>query len=468
MGIFAFLTVLKARKLLLIWSIVTAGAVAAAIGLVLPKKYESVSLIQVDSIQRNTLTGLVEPRVRVAEFLGQQMAVARSRTVALEVIDVLAAQNFLAMRDFEAEWRRTTGGEIIPGNDARLWTADQLLKSLSIKADALESTLAITYRGDEPAQAARITNAFSDAYMKIVLDQRKRRASRNAARFSDERQSLEVGLEDAQSELTEFRESSGIVALGAQRLEAAEVELAALTARLAEARADKAEADSLLRQVTAAGNDALLTVPLPGELLYARQAQARLGAVISQMSRIADRYGPQYPDFKEAKNEKIALEENILSAIQNRTEYHSRRANSLENAVARQKSEVVKLQETKQVYDVLEKRVEASQQTYDLVAARSLEESLQSRVDNVSTFLLARAVPSTKPATPPFPVIVLIGIFAGVAIGASAAIALEFKEGRVRSNDIVRHVFRAPVMAEVQIVGERKKKRSKKLFRWAA
>ena len=352
MGMIALMSVFRARKFLVLWSILTAGAVAAAVGLILPKQYEATALVQVDSIQRNTLTGNVEPRNRVAEFLGQQVAIAASRTVALEVIDTLTAQGFLRMSDFEDQWREETGGEIIPGNDARLWAADQLLNNLSIRSVAIESTLALTFRSDNPAQAARVANAFSDAYMKIVLEKRKRRASRNALEFGQESSTLESEIESAQRELTDFRENAGIVAFGPQRLEAAEVELASLTARLAEARADKTESLSLLRQVDGVGSEILLTVPLPGELQYARQAQARLGAVISQMSRIADRYGPQYPDYAEAENEKKTLEFNILNAIKNRAEYHTRRSGALEGAVEKQKKEVVKLQEIKQTYDV--------------------------------------------------------------------------------------------------------------------
>jgi len=467
MGIFAFLTVFKARKWLILWSVLTTGAVATSAGLVFPEQYVSTSLVQIDAIQRNTLTGLVEARVRTSEFLGQQAAVARSRTVAVNVIRDLTRQGFVTMVDFETEWREETGGEIVPGNDASLWAADKLLENLTVTVNVQESTLAISFRSDDPSQAARVSNAFSNAYMQAILDQRKRRALRNASNFSDERLAMEEGLENAQSELTLFREDSGIVALGLQRLEAAEVELAALTARLAEARADKAEAQSLMRQARSVGREALLTLPLPGDTPYARQAQARLGAVVAQLSRIADRYGPQYPDYIEAENEKKALENNIMNAIESRNEYHTRRASALETAVANQKATVVKLQETKQAYDVLEKKVEASRQTYDLVATRSLEEALQSRVDNVTTFLLARAVPSTSPATPPLPLIVLLGVVGGLALGVSAAIAVEFHEGRIRSASMVRQILRTPVLAEAPLSGLPARRKEQKV-RWAA
>ncbi len=451
MGIVALFSVFLARKYLLLWSLATCSAIAACAGLLLPKQYEATSIVQVDAIQRNTLTGNIEARTRVSEFLGQQAAVAGSRSVALKVIETLTAQGAMSVDDFVSEWRRQTGGETVAGNDARLWAADQLLDKVTITADALESTLSITFRADAPGQAARFANAFSDAYMQTVLDIRRQRARRNAADFGGEREILETELEGVQNELSDFRDSSGIVPIGSQRLEGAEVQLASLTARLAEARADAVDAYSLLTQVENGGDRVLLTMPIPGDIGYARQAQGRLGAVISQLSRIAERYGEAYPDYIEAQNEKRALEVSILNAVRNRAAYHQQRVARLEAAARSQKKKVVALQKTKQEYDVLEKRVEASRATYDLVATRSLQESLQSRVHNVSTFLLARAVPPSSPATPPLSIIILIGMVAGATLGSGAAVAIEFVEGRVRTPQTVKHVLKCPILAEAPL-----------------
>ena len=146
--------------------------------------------------------------------------------------------------------------------------------------------------------------------MQTVLNQRQRQAARNAISFSDETQALEDDLEFAQRELRDFREEAGIVALGAQRLEGEEVGLASVTLRLAEARADLSEAQSLLRQVRAAPDNELLTLPLPGDVHAGRQAQSRLGAVRVQIQRISERYGEQYPDYIEAMNEKKGARSN--------------------------------------------------------------------------------------------------------------------------------------------------------------
>lgn len=449
MGLLALFSVIIARKFTVIFAVAVAGAVALAVGLLVPKSYVSTARVQVDSLQENLLTGLFEPRVRIAEFLGQQAAVAGSRTVSVQVYDKLVAEGFFVEEEFIADWREKTGGEIVPGNDARLWAADQLLRNLEISADAIESTLSVSYRSEDPAQSARISNAFANAYMATVISQRKRRAARNAANFDDETRSLAIGIEDAQRDLTNFREESGIVGLGAQRLEDIEVELAALTMRLASARTDYSEAQSLMRQAQNASENDLLTLPLPDEIEAGRQAQSRLGAVQVQVQRLSERYGPQYPPFIEARNEKRALERTIMQAVEDHLEYTERRVASLSATAQEKKKAVVELQATKQTYDVLSRKVDASRQTYDLVSTRSLQESLQSRVDNIDVLMLARAVPAERPATPPLPLLIAIGMVAGFFIGASAAVALELIEGRVRSPESVGRALRANVVAEL-------------------
>ena len=144
MGLLALLSVLNARKFLVLGATLVSALIALIAGIVIPTEYQSTAVVQVDSRLKNPLTGLFEPRLRVSEFLGHQSAIAGSRTVALKVYDTLSAEGYFIIADFEKEWRRRTGGETIPGNDVRLWAADQLLRKLDVVTNALEGTLAIS------------------------------------------------------------------------------------------------------------------------------------------------------------------------------------------------------------------------------------------------------------------------------------------------------------------------------------
>ncbi len=459
MGLAELFAVLKFRKAIILWSLLVGALTAGVLALVLPTRYLSSSVVQVDSIQRNAITGLVEPRVKVAEFLGQQAAVASSRTVALRVIDDLTAEGFLVLSDYQDRWIAETGGEIVGGNDLKLWAADQLLKDLTITATDLGSTIELAYSASRPAEAARISNAFASAYMDTVLDQKQRRFAAKAAGFSDETKQLQRDVATAQEELADFRTAAGVLPLGAQKIEAAEVEFAALTQRLAEARTDETDALSLLRQAEATPGSKLANFPLPQDALAALQAQARLAAVIATLGRIEDRYGPKYPDYIEAANERAALEASILQSVADRAQYATRRRAALEDEARAKKASLFEMQKTRETYDLLEDKVAASQETFNLVTTRSLQEAMQSRVDTIDVFLLARATPPAKPATPHPLLITLLGVIAGALLGATTAVAVELLEGRVRSAGALRQTFRTGIVAEVTAAPVRRRKR---------
>ncbi|MFZ5618478.1 MAG: GumC family protein [Pseudomonadota bacterium] len=449
MGVLDFFNVLKVRRLIVLWATFVGLGVGVALAFILPTKYLSIAKVQVDSIQHNSLTGLAEPRMRVAEYLGQQAAVASSRTVALEVINRLSDEGFIILSDFEDRWRRETGGELIAGNDLRLWVADELLRDVVVTADEMGSTIELGFKSDDPAQAARVANAFASAYMSTVLDHKQRRFARKAENFSDETKALAQDVADAQSDLADYREESGILPMGEQRLEAAEIELTTLTERLAQARADNAEAQSLVHQANSTPRSELINFPMPYDALAGRMAQDRLGPVTAALARIAERYGERYPDYIETAQEKAALEDNILQSIRDRADYAASRLKALEKQAAELKVVVTSMQKTRENYDLLEEKVRASQETYNLVTTRSLQESLQSRVDTIDVFLLSRATPPADPATPPLWVIALLGAIAGAAVGASTAIVVELFEGRIRNAAVVKRGLRTQIVCEI-------------------
>jgi uncharacterized protein involved in exopolysaccharide biosynthesis len=449
MGVTDLFAVLKYRKLIVLWSVIVGIAVGAALSITLPTKYFSSAKVQVDSLQRNSLTGYIEPRVRVGEYLGQQVAIASSRTVALDVIRRLSDEGLVVLADFEHRWREETKGEIVAGNDLRLWVADEMLRDLEIKANEIESTIELGFRADDPAQAARIANAFASSYMATVLDQKQRKSARRAASFSDETEDLVKNVTNAQNDLAEFREQSGVIPLGQHKIEAAEIQLSTLTERLGQARADLAEAVSLKRQAETRPISEMISFPLPFEATSARESQARLVAVAPIVARLAERYGPKYPDYVEAANEKATLERDILRSIRERAQVAESRVAALEAQVKGLKADVVEMQKTRQTYDLLEDKVQASQDTYNLVTTRTLEESLQSRIDSIDVFLLARATPPSRPATPPFWAILMLGALVGIALGASIAVFAELLEGRVRNSEVVARSLRTQTVCEI-------------------
>lgn len=455
-GLLDLISVLRYRPIIIIWAFVVATGVASLVGTLLPEKYESVAVVQVDSIRRNDLTGRFEPRVKVGEFLGQQAALAGSRTVALAVIDDLTVTGDLQLSDFEQQWRNQTGGEVVAGNDLRLWAADRLISNMTIKANALESTLAISYRAPDPSEAARIANGFANAYIDTVLRERQTRFARTANDLSQETKALADEVSMAQRKLADYRNESGILPIGSERVEAAELEYAAVAERLAEARADYAEARSLLDLARSAPRNQIVSLPIPTFDQSILQAQARLGQAIARLNTIFDQYGVNYPGYDQALKDKQDLEDAVVAAIRDRASYARQRVTSLETDAEQLRRAVSNVQSTRDAYQLLENRLTASQETFNLVSTRSLQESLQSRVDPIQVVLLARAVPRTRPATPPLWMVTALGAIFGLGMGVTAAVAFELFEGRIRSEVAISHLLRTKTLGVVSMPTSKK------------
>ncbi len=457
MGLLSFFNVLRARSLIVLWSIVIATFISAVLGFALPKNYVASAKVQVDSVFENPLTGLAEKRHRVSEFLGQQAALVSSRSVALKVVAELIATGHLSMAEYEDQWRKKTGGEIVTGNNLTEWVADELLLNLNVQSSVTESTMLISYRSNDPSLAARYANAFADSYMRIVIDNRQRRAARTAANFSEETRNLERQVQKSRDELTDFQAESGLVTIGAQQLEAAEVELGTITSRIADARADYAEARSLLSQAVSASRAELATLPIPNDNNVGKSAQARLGSIRVQMEKVEQRYGENHPDYQEGLMQMRSLQTALFQSIRERADYARRRIASLEAAAAIQKARVIALQKTRQTFNVLEQGLANNQQTFDEISRRRLQQSLQSRFDLVDILMLGRAVPPQEPPVPIHVIVIIAGFFLGVCLGISAAILTELVEARIRVKAMLERVAQAPVFAEVTVSGPRGK-----------
>ncbi len=229
------------------------------------------------------------------------------------------------------------------------------------------------------------------------------------------------------------------------------MELGSLTSRLAEARADDAEAQSLWDLTRKTSRAGLATLPMPNALAPGRTAQARLGTLIAQMERINERYGPMHPDYIEAENEIRRLQDVIYNAVKERAAYTASRVAYLSREVSLRRQMVLDLQGKKQQFDILEQEINSARNSYELIAARGEQEGLQARVETVSVFLLAQPVPPINQSMPNFWVILAVGIVLGLGMGVSAAIFVELLEGRIRHGQSIEFATRRPVLAELKI-----------------
>jgi protein-tyrosine kinase len=150
-----FLVVLRARRALAAALFALGIAGAAAVTLALPPRYLANALVLVEVSPADLLPGGSLPG-----HLATQADIVTSQRVALRVVDALRLDE-----DPEAirRWRLETEGL----GSLRHHLSDRLLRDLRVEPAGASSVLTIGYAGTDAASAARVANAFAQAYVEL-------------------------------------------------------------------------------------------------------------------------------------------------------------------------------------------------------------------------------------------------------------------------------------------------------------
>ena len=179
------------RRMLTLGTMFAVIAIAAlAIGVTLPRKYESSTTILVQ--ESNIVTGLMEGRV-VATGVADRASIAREVIFSRKVMnEILAAGGWLERQPSAID-------------------QDRMIESISDRtkvASPRDNLIQITYTDSDPARSFHITQRLAELFIQESLAA-KERESRNAFDFIDNQvESYHKKLTDAEGKLKAYREAN--------------------------------------------------------------------------------------------------------------------------------------------------------------------------------------------------------------------------------------------------------------------
>lgn len=151
----SLLDLLRARRAIAAGLFALGLAGAAVATLVMPARWVATARVLVEPAPGELLPGGTLPA-----HLATQVDIVTSQRVALRVVDTLRlADDPESIR----RWRLETDGT----GSLRHHRSDRLLRDLSVEPSGASSVLRISYAADDPATAARIANAFAQAYVEL-------------------------------------------------------------------------------------------------------------------------------------------------------------------------------------------------------------------------------------------------------------------------------------------------------------
>jgi polysaccharide biosynthesis transport protein len=444
MTLHQFFSILRARRLLAgLIMLATLGLAVAWIAL-RPTYYAARAPVLVDvrtdPVGVNALQGMIAP-----SFMATQIDIVRSDRVAQRVVEMLRIDK--QPKEME-RWRDSTNGKGSP----QAWFAHELQKKLDVKPARESNIINITWKGKSPDEAARVANAFAQAYLDTSLELKTDPARGYAVWFEDQVKTARQNLATAQAKLSSFQERTGLVSAD----EKGDYE----TARLNELSMQLTTVQGLTTESQgkrAAGRDTVADVMQSSLINTLRADVAKSEAKVQEGGAYL---GPNHPQMQRMQAELGSLRSRlasetarITSSVDTSYQVNKNRERELIAALNAQKARVIGLNKQRGELTLLQRDVDSAQKAFETVSASASQSRLQSLTNQTNVMRLAPAIEPLESTGPTATQALLVAAVAGMLLAVAGALMAELINRRVRSAEDLTMVTQLPVLASVPGIG---------------
>lgn len=414
--------------------------------LLMTPKYTAESTIEI-SREPDRVTSFqgVDQETNVAdqEFYQTQYGLLVSRSISERVatqLNLVDDQKFFKLFGIASrspEFELVNGRYPASGQGTRRRVAGEiLLRNLTISPVRLSRLVNIYFTSADPAFAARVANAWADDFIQMNLERKIQATSYGRNLLQGQLGQLKNRLDESQRQLVAYASAQRIINLPAQaggdgkataeRSIVAD-DLAALNASLAQATADRIQAEARYQQAGRAGASA---EALRNQAINSlRQRRAELAA---DYQKILTQFEPEYPAAKAIKSQISQLDRSI-----NREEtrvsgsleadYHEaiERERVLQEKVDQLKASYLDLRRRSIQYNIYQQEVDTNRTLYDGLLQRFKEIGVAGGVGINNIAIVDQADVPEKPSSPKILLNMALAMLAGLVLGGLAAFALE-------------------------------------------
>ena len=309
----------------------------------------------------------------------------------------------------------------------------------------------ISYTSLDPDKAARIANAFAEAYIEYRL-QAKYDATRRASAWLEQRISeLRQQATNAYKAVQDFKADNSII-IGVEGKLASEVELDQLGVALAKARADTSQArskfDRIQRILEQRPQKENFTIPDPvvTDALSSQVITKLRQKFLDDQNKAAEwsaRYGSDHEAVRNLRSEMAALQRSIWDEISRIAESYKSElqiAKSQEDAIDKRMIEVFQQSGATRQAQVRLKELETGANTYrgiyEAFLTRFTQSVQQQSFPSTEARVVTDASSPSKPSWPKLTITLAFAAMCGLGLGTLAAIAREqFMHRTVHTRD---------------------------------
>jgi polysaccharide biosynthesis transport protein len=432
MSLFQLFTILRARRGLA--GLIVLGTIALALVWVVlrPANFTARAPVLIDvRTDPVGVTSQYNPLVTPA-FMSTQIDIVKSLRVAERAVQLLPVD-----QPPLSKWGKEAKEKPAP----QTWLAHQLQERLEVKPARESNIINISSIGRSPAEAARVANAFAQAYLEIGLELRTEPSKKYADFFEEQVKASRDKLEKAHAKLSDFQQQSGILTAD----ERGDFEVARLT--------------ELSQQLVAVqgrsrrgGENSVSVVESP----LVNNMRADIAKLEAKVQEGAATMGSAHPAMQRMQAElssmrsRMAAESSRVGSAADSSVASSRnREKELQQALAEQKARVLALTKQRGELNLLQRDVDTAQKAYEAVSASAAQSHLQSLANQTNVMRLASAVEPLDPSGLSPALSLLVAAVGGLMLALATVLLLELLNRRVRSVEDLGAVTQLPILATI-------------------
>lgn len=336
---------------------------------------------------------------------------------------------------------------------------DNLLNGLKVRRSGLTYLISVEYTHTNPADSAKIANAFADLYLTEQLEA-KFDATAKANEWLDTRVAeLRDQLQVAEAAVQQYKIANNL--MSAEGATLTEQEISGLNQQLASARAQQAESDARLaiaRNQLARGS----TGEDVGESLNSPVVQQLRKQRAEQSAKVADmsgRYGDRHPDLLKAKRELADIDgqiqaeiRRIISNLEAQAQVARQRTGSMAGSVSASKGALAGNNRASIRLNELERKAESVRTLYESLLARFKQTSSSQGIEQADARVVSRAKIPTAPSYPKPSLNLALGLVLALGAGAAAVVLAEILMAGIFTEDEVERRIGLPYLGSIPLL----------------
>ncbi|KJF72837.1 GumC family protein [Agrobacterium arsenijevicii] len=439
-GISRFIAILRERRKAVFLCFLASFAIAAIGYARSPIRYKAEAILALDvrKLQALPTESVVSPLPQESPVLRTELDIIGSRSMAERVLVILQKERVLDARQPKSELPNTDPA--VRRNDAETAKLiDDLMTNVRVMNDGRSYTIYISYYAGDPALAAKVANAFGEAYIDYQIDLQTTATRRVSTWLGERLVSLRTELEESERQASQFREKSGLIDTGgiplqSQRLSSLNVELTTLQAKLAGSKARLATALELQKSGDGLAITEVLSSPT---IQLLRAEQARVIRAIAQIDESGATMSPERPQLSSqlsSLNKQVDSEiSQIIAALRNEIEVNETQRQEVQASLDDAQRAISTTNMAMVQSAQLDREAAANRSIYETYLARYKQTIEQDGIATAEARIISSAMPSRKPTSPDESLWGLLALLLGCGTGLATAFILNFTDRSVGS-----------------------------------